>query len=157
DHPNIVKALDGEVTQRYGYLAMEYLGGSDLRKLLAQVGRFPVAQACEYARQAALGLQHAHEHGLVHRDVKPANLLVSAPGGRVKILDLGLVRRQPSAMTGRESDLAATWEGSLVGTADYMAPEQARNPRSVDIRADLYSLGCTLYELIAGRPPFDGG
>jgi serine/threonine protein kinase len=136
---------------------MEYLTGSDLRRTLDDGGPLPVALACSYARQAALGLQHAHENGLVHRDVKPDNLMVTT-GDVVKLLDLGLVRVfQPPGPNGSAAASSVTVDGAPLGTPDYMAPEQARNPRGVDVRADVYSLGCTLYEMLAGRPPFDGG
>src|SRR5262249_4426965 len=107
--------------------------------------------ACDWVGQAALGLQYAFEHGLVHRDLKPSNLLVT-PQGQVKILDFGLARLID------EDDAGATQtpDGAIVGTPAYAAPEQARTPRSADIRADLYSLGCTWYEMLTGKPPFSG-
>jgi serine/threonine-protein kinase len=114
-----------------------------------------VEQACDCIRQAALGLQHAFQHGLVHRDIKPSNLLLTHKGGVVKILDLGLARYDESLIDERGGHL--TQMGRLVGTPDFMAPEQARNARSADIRADLYSLGCTFYYLLTGRPPFPEG
>jgi serine/threonine protein kinase/tetratricopeptide (TPR) repeat protein len=151
DHPNIVRATDaGEIGDSY-YLVMELVRGEDLRKLVRRLGRVPIAAACELVRQVALGLQHAYEHGLVHRDIKPSNLILT-PEGRVKILDLGLARLHGENRPGEE--LTAT--GAVMGTADYMAPEQGTDTHSVDIRADLYSLGCTLYHLLAGRPPFHG-
>ncbi len=116
------------------------------------------ALACSYIRQAALGLQHMHEKGLVHRDIKPANLLVAQPSNVVKILDLGLARLRQSAdqpSTGPMSVL--TSEGMMIGTPDFLAPEQARDARNVDARADIYSLGCTFYFLLTGQPPFPGG
>src|SRR5262249_19844310 len=108
-------------------------------------------RACEYIRQAADGLQHAFENNLVHRDIKPSNLLVTAEGSQVKILDMGVARVGDN----EGSDLTAT--GSVVGTPDYLAPEQATNSRAVDIRADIYSLGCTFYHLLTGHPPFPDG
>jgi len=109
----------------------------------------PVADVCEVVRQAALGLQHIHEHGLVHRDIKPSNLMLS-PTGQVKVLDLGLARlAHESSQVGR-----ITSSGQFLGTLDYMAPEQCDNSHAVDVRADIYSLGCTLYYLLAGGPPF---
>ena len=105
--------------------------------------------AARYARQAALGLQHAHEAGLVHRDIKPGNLMVDRTG-TVKILDLGLARFQ------EENNQSQILTQGILGTPDYLAPEQARDSHAVDIRADIYSLGCTLFYLIAGRPPFEG-
>ncbi|MCI0464492.1 MAG: SUMF1/EgtB/PvdO family nonheme iron enzyme, partial [Gemmataceae bacterium] len=127
----------------------------DLAGLVARHGPLPVERACGYARQAALGLQHAHEKGLVHRDVKPSNLMVT-PRHVVKILDLGLARLSLGT-EGGSGGSALTQEGALMGTPDYLAPEQARDAHVVDGRADLYSLGCTLYFLLTGRPPFPGG
>jgi CheY-like chemotaxis protein/tRNA A-37 threonylcarbamoyl transferase component Bud32 len=164
-HPNIVLAYDaGEVNGTH-YLAMEYIEGLDLARLVAQSGPLPVPQACDYIRQAALGLQHSHERGLVHRDIKPSNLLVTqptpalagvpgSPGGVIKILDLGMALLAP-AMDAKANP-SLTREGRVVGTVDYMAPEQWVNAHTVDIRADLYSLGCTFYFLLTGRVPFPG-
>ena len=114
-----------------------------------QFGPLPVAEACEVIRQAALGLQHLHEHGLVHRDVKPSNLMLT-PAGQVKVLDLGLARHLHEPGAGAR----ITWQGQFLGTLDYVAPEQCSDPHAVDIRADVYGLGCTLYELLTGQPPF---
>lgn len=153
DHPNIVKAYDVYLSASTGYLAMEYLAGSDLGRILEKRGALPIAEACYYIQQAALGLQYAHEEGLVHRDIKPQNIFVTEPDCRVRILDLGLVRNRfaPHGMA-----LSATFEGNILGTPDYIAPEQARNPKTVDIRADIYSLGCTFFQLLTNRPPFLG-
>jgi serine/threonine-protein kinase len=177
-HPNIVRALDaGELEGTY-YFAMEFVNGIDLDRLVRQSGPLRVDQTCDYIAQAALALQHAHEHGMVHRDIKPANLLISrcqpghgenprrgsgllarpgsgaAPWGVAKILDLGLARWQDPL-----DDLPKhlTQIGSLMGTPDFIAPEQARDCRTCDIRADLYSLGCTFYYLLAGHVPFPNG
>ena len=164
-HPNIVEAFDAgeaEVPNEPGkllrYLVMEFVEGADLERYVMDHGPLPIAVACEYVRQAANGLRHAHEHGMVHRDIKPSNLLVTnmPPGlqpvagaawplGQVKILDFGLAR-----MYGRRYTEAHV----VLGTIDYMAPEQARDARSVDIRADIYSLGGTLYWLLTGKRPF---
>jgi Leucine-rich repeat (LRR) protein/tRNA A-37 threonylcarbamoyl transferase component Bud32 len=155
DHPNIVRAYDaGELAGRH-FFVMEYVEGVDLARLLATNGPPPVAQACDYARQAALGLQHAFERGLVHRDIKPANLLLTT-GGVIKLLDLGLARLAPAGDEGGGTS-TVTQEGAVMGTPDYIAPEQALESHAVDVRADVYSLGCTLYHLLAGRPPFPGG
>jgi serine/threonine-protein kinase len=166
-HPNIVAVYDFGVVEETHYLAMEFIDGIDLARLVAKSGPLPVALACDFVRQAALGLHHAHEQGFVHRDIKPQNLLVatrtpchSGPseniegyvGGTVKILDLGLIRPQVEQNRG-----ALTQTGVVIGTLDYLAPEQALDPHHVDRRADLYSLGCTLYHLLAGRVPFPGG
>jgi CheY-like chemotaxis protein len=163
-HPNIVMAFDSGQVGTMHFLAMEYVIGIDLAKLVRQNGPLPVAQACNYMRQAALGLQHAHEKGLVHRDIKPSNLLVTGltpgentappPDAVVKILDMGLalLYRQQLGPTGAAAEL--TGEGKWMGTIDYMAPEQWKNAHRVDIRADLYSLGCTFYHLLTGQVPF---
>jgi WD40 repeat protein len=148
-HPNIVTAYDAEQAGDVHFLAMEYVDGIGLDRALEQRGPFPVAEACRLMRQVALALQHAHERGMVHRDIKPANLLLT-PDGQVKVLDFGLARFvRESAPGGPLTQL-----GAVVGTPDYMAPEQALQPQQADIRADLYSLGCTLYHLLAGQPPF---
>jgi formylglycine-generating enzyme required for sulfatase activity/tRNA A-37 threonylcarbamoyl transferase component Bud32 len=148
-HPNIVTVHDANQVKGVHFLVMELLDGTDLAKLVQQQGPLPVGQACEYVRQAALGLQHAHEQGLVHRDVKPHNLMLTKQG-IVKVMDLGLARH--SSATNETSGLTAT--GSMMGTPYYMAPEQALDAKSVDVRADIYSLGSTLYHLLAGQPPF---
>jgi serine/threonine protein kinase len=156
-HPNIVAVYDAGNFGSSFYLAMEYVSGTDLHRLLERRGPLPVAEACDYLRQAALGLQHAYEQGLVHRDIKPSNLMVAraADGvfGTLKILDLGLARLLPD----RHPDQAAlTHDGAFMGTPDFIAPEQASDPRAADIRSDLYSLGCTFYCMLTGQPPFQG-
>lgn len=158
-HPHIVTLYEADQIGGRPFLAMEYVPGRDLAQILRYEGPLPVAQACEYVRQAALGLHQAHAVGLVHRDVKPANLLLvppdeshvtTFPWGVVKLSDLGMARLRVS------TDSQTTRDGTMVGTVDYMAPEQARHARSADERADLYSLGCTLFHLATGRLPFDG-
>lgn len=151
-HPNIVAAL---AATRFGecvVLAMEYVNGCDLAKLIERQGPLSVPVACNFIHQAALGLQHAHERGLVHRDVKPRNLMLTREANRpvVKILDFGLAKL--TSETGIDGGL--THEGEILGTPHYIAPEQTVNPREADVRADIYSLGCTLYCLLTGRPPF---
>lgn len=155
NHPNIVKAFDLSDSGDMHYFAMEFVDGIDLNKKVQLNGPLQLPLACEYIRQAALGLQHIHERGLVHRDIKPANLFVTMDGTLVKILDLGLARLRNSP---EQQDLAnrLTREGIMIGTPDYLPPEQAIDPRKVDIRADIYSLGCTLYYLLTGQPPFPG-
>jgi serine/threonine protein kinase len=150
-HPNLVAALDAGQAAACTYLAMELVEGADLASVVRRRGPFPVACACEVARQAALGLRHLHEHGLVHRDVKPANLMLT-PSGRVKVLDLGVALPLGGPARGEP----ITSYGQCLGTLDYMAPEQCVNAHAVDGRADIYALGCTLYELLAGQPPFGG-
>lgn len=147
-HPNIVKALDaGEADGRH-YLVMEFIDGIDLSRLSRRCGPLPVAEACELVLQAALALQHAHEHDLVHRDVKPSNLMLTRDGN-VKVLDLGIALLQTDEPI--TSELTGT--GQIMGTLDYMAPEQLDNTHAVDIRADVYGLGATLYKLLCGSPP----
>jgi serine/threonine protein kinase len=151
DHSNIVRAYDAEQAGDAHFLVMEYVEGTDLARLVRQRGPLPVAQACHFVRQAALGLQHAYEHGMVHRDIKPHNLMVTRRG-RVKILDFGLARFASEAGSGGP----LTQSGAVLGTPDYIAPEQALDAHAADIRADLYSLGCTFYHLRSGRVPFPG-
>jgi len=160
-HPNIVTVYDASQAGGTQYLAMEYVDGTDLAKMVKDSGPLAIRRACDYARQAACGLAHAHERGLIHRDIKPHNLLVtsaqdleSAEWGTVKILDMGLARSQISE--NGAGDPALTRADSLLGTPDYMAPEQAKHSRAADARSDLYSLGCTLFFLLTGRPPFGG-
>jgi serine/threonine-protein kinase len=168
NHPNIVTLYDADEAAGRYFLAMEYVDGIDLSKMVRMFGNPPTSglpsyqEACEYVRQAALGLQHAHQRGMVHRDVKPSNILVhggrALPGVRerpsIKILDMGLVRT-PMGDDVSTSDL--TRVGTVVGTPDYMSPEQAKDSSKVDARADLYSLGCVLYFLLRGQPPFPDG
>jgi serine/threonine protein kinase len=165
-HPNVVRAYDAGPCGNTHMLAMEFVEGIDLARLVKQNGPLPVAQACACIRQAALGLQHAHEHRLVHRDIKPHNLFVSGKGaaGQVKVLDLGLARISRSAsgettaaFTERLGSSLTPVGAVMLGTLDYMAPEQALDFHKADIRADIYSLGCTFYFLLAGRPPFGEG
>ncbi len=149
DHPNVVHATDAREVDGIRLLAMEFVDGLDLAALIRRCHPLPVADVCELVRQAALGLQAAHEHGLVHRDVKPSNLMLSRQG-QVKLLDLGLARfalDQPLAAEVTSSD-------QTVGTIEYMAPEQFSDSHAVDIRADIYSLGCTCFKLLTARTPF---
>jgi serine/threonine protein kinase len=133
---------------------MEYVEGLDLSRMVKARGPLPVANACNYVHQAALGLQHAHESGMVHRDIKPGNLMLAKQGNRavVKVLDFGLAKVQSEGAV----DGGLTHEGQMLGTPDYIAPEQISNARQSDIRADIYGLGCTLYYLLIGKPPFQG-
>jgi serine/threonine-protein kinase len=151
-HANIVMAYDAGEADGTHFLSMEYVEGRDLYQLVHEAGPLPVAQACDCIRQAALGLHHAHSRGIVHRDIKPQNLLLtSTPPATVKVLDMGLSRWR-QALTEEERGL--TRDGAVLGTVDFMAPEQARNAHAADGRADLYSLGCTLHYLLTGHRPF---
>jgi len=185
NHPNIVTIYDFDCAGDTYFLAMEYVDGVDLAKTVKQRGPLNIREACIYIRQAAVGLQHAHDAGLIHRDIKPHNLLLTYPadsaksrsgvlapqsmklrtvgaggtGGNrdpelavVKILDMGLARYRDTESDG--SQTALTQSHALLGTPDFVAPEQARDPRNVDGRADIYSLGCTLYYLLSGQVPF---
>jgi serine/threonine-protein kinase len=164
-HPNIVLAYDADHVGDTYFFAMEYVDGIDLARLVKESGPLPIDTACDYVRQAALGLQHAFERGMVHRDIKPSNLLVTRPNKKasdsdarpvVKILDMGLVRvESPIPVSGRHEGGLTQLE-AILGTPDYIAPEQARDAHSADIRADLYSLGCTFYFLLTGRVPYPG-
>jgi serine/threonine protein kinase len=152
DDPHIVRATDAGEAGGIHFLVMELVDGIDLTRLVRYCSPLPVADACDLVRQAALGLQCAHEHGLVHRDIKPSNLVLSRKGV-VKVLDLGLALLSRVETGSPEM----TANGQVMGTADYMAPEQWEASHDVDIRADIYSLGCTLYTLLVGKPPFSGG
>lgn len=151
DHTNIVRAFDAGEFDGTHFLAMELIRGHDVDQLIKWSGPIDTGSACEIARQAALGLQHIYDNRLVHRDIKPSNLLV-ANNGTVKILDLGIARLRRDETTASSQ----TSMGSMIGTPDYVAPEQIESSGEVDIRADVYSLGCTLYTLLAGRTPFHG-
>lgn len=154
-HPNVVIAHDAAQVGNVCFLVMEYVAGTDLARLLKQRGSLPPAEAASLVRQALLGLQHAHERGLVHRDLKPSNLMLTTDG-QVKLLDLGLARLRGD-LAEETAPAPLTHEGMVMGTPDYLAPEQALDAHTADIRSDIYSLGCTLYHLLTGRPPFPGG
>jgi serine/threonine-protein kinase len=153
DHPNIVRAYDIDCENNTHFLVLEYIEGQTLgERRLAAGGRLSVAEACGYALQAAAGLQHAHEKGLAHRDINPNNLLVDT-NGVVKILDLGLAQFFQSgnaSLSGRNNP------GRVMGTTDYISPEQLIDCAAADHRTDIYSLGATLYHLLTGQPPFSG-
>lgn len=155
DHQNIVTAYDAGVHEGSHYLVMQYVDGEDLSQIVKSSGPMEIPDAVDVIRQAALGLGYAHDRGIIHRDIKPGNLLLDSEGV-VRILDMGLARMTPSPGDelegGANADLTNT--GSVMGTIDYMAPEQALDAKSVDHRADIYALGCTLYFLLTSNPPF---
>jgi eukaryotic-like serine/threonine-protein kinase len=153
DHANVVHAYDAGTVGRSVYLAMEYVPGPDLGRVLASGEPLASARACEYARQAALGIHHLHEHGLVHRDIKPGNLSLTHGGRVLKVLDVGLVKDR----SGTDPDPGLTRAGVLVGTPDYAAPEQVADPLNTARPADQYALGCTLYHMLSGTVPYPGG
>jgi serine/threonine protein kinase/DNA-binding NarL/FixJ family response regulator len=154
-HPNIVLAFDADESDAGHFLVMEYVDGSDLASEVQKRGPLPVAEAVDATLQAARALDYAHGQGIIHRDVKPANLLRDR-SGIVKVADLGLARFSNALTRPAEADGSITQAGSIVGTVDFMPPEQAFDTRRVDHRADVYSLGCTLFFLLTGRPPYSG-
>ena len=148
DHPNIARATDAGEFEDFLYLVMEHVPGVDVSSVLRQMGRMPECVGCEIARQVAMGLEYINRNQLVHRDIKPSNLLLTS-AGQIKVLDLGLV-----AIGSDTSGSEASDSPHPRGTADYMSPEQWQDFDKVDIRADLYGLGCTLFKLLIGRAPF---
>lgn len=158
-HPNIVTAFDAEHAGSIHFLAMEFVEGESLDQLVVRSGPLPIDKATDIVGQVAEGLQHAFEHGMVHRDIKPQNLMLDETG-RVRILDFGLarfVREELSEALSNAASVGITAEHRTLGTPDYIAPEQASDARTSDIRSDIYSLGCTLYFLLTGQPPFPDG
>jgi serine/threonine protein kinase len=153
-HPNIVGVFAVEEIDGQPVMALEFVEGMDLRRLVKQRGALPIAEACEYARQAALGLQAAHEKAIVHRDIKPSNLVIANGdgGAAVKVLDFGFARFEHEGGGAKLTQL-----GTIVGTVDYISPEQAEDASAADIRSDIYSLGCTLFYALTGQAPFAGG
>ena len=152
DHKNIVRAYDIDSDKGTHYLVMEYVEGKDLQRVVKDSGPVDYETAALYIAQAAEGLNHAHQAGLIHRDIKPANLLVDEKGV-VKILDMGLARFTDDD----RASLTVQHDENVLGTADYLSPEQAVNSHNVDGRADLYSLGCTMFYILTGHPPFPEG
>jgi eukaryotic-like serine/threonine-protein kinase len=160
DHPNVVRAYQVGSANGIQFIAMDYLDGETLDVTLERRKRLPAAEATRLVAQALRGIQHLHSRNMIHRDLKPANLMLTpAPKGdtlqsTLKILDIGLGRELFDEQSSGTKDLMLTGEGTILGTPDYLAPEQARNARTADVRADIYSLGCVLYHLLTGRPPF---
>ena len=152
DHPNIVRAYDIDQDENLHFLVMEYVDGTNFQDLIKKFGPLDVVRACHYIYGVAVGLQHANEIGLVHRDIKPGNILLDRTGV-VKILDLGLARLTLDT----EDNLTKQYDENILGTADYLSPEQAEDSHSVDIRSDIYSLGATFYFLLTGSQPFPEG
>ncbi len=151
-HPNIIRAFDVDQHEAYHYLVMEFVDGTDIQAIVSRSGPLPYDTAASYTRQAAEGLGYAHRMGLIHRDIKPANLLVNREG-TVKILDMGLARFSDDS----QGSLTKEYDQKMIGTVDYLAPEQALDSHGADGRADIYSLGCSLYYMLTGDSPFPQG
>jgi tRNA A-37 threonylcarbamoyl transferase component Bud32 len=165
NHPNVVRVFDSDHTGDTHYLVMEYVAGVTLERFVEQHGPIAYPLAVDFLRQSALALAHADEQGLVHRDIKPSNIMIVPASGRtadggaglVKVLDMGVARLLESQYHPGEPLSTLTQGGSVIGTADYVAPEQLEDPHGADVRADLYSLGCTFYFVLVGEVPFPGG
>ncbi|MFN0052572.1 MAG: protein kinase domain-containing protein [Planctomycetales bacterium] len=151
-HDNIVMVYDANEADGYLYIAMEYINGQDVANLVQKRGVLPVKRSIEIIRQTALALQHAYEKGIVHRDIKPGNIMIRDQDGMAKLADMGLARAVDD-----HAETSITRAGTTVGTVDYMSPEQARDSKAADVRSDLYSLGCTWYYMLTGSPPYPDG
>jgi serine/threonine-protein kinase len=152
DHENIARVHYVGEDRGVHFIAFEFVEGENIRKLVERKGPLPLEEAISYTLQAVDALAHADARHIVHRDIKPSNILIT-PGGQVKLIDMGLARLRQAESMGVD----LTSSGVTLGTFDYISPEQARDPRSADIRSDIYSLGCTFYFMLAGRPPFPDG
>ena len=152
DHPNISRVFQVGTDEACDYIIFEYVEGDNLAQLVRRIGPLPLELGLRYSFQLALALQHAYQRGVVHRDVKPANVVVT-DGGKLKLIDLGLARSPKQ----NERDESLTATGVTLGTYDYISPEQARDSRSADVRSDLYSLGCTMFFMFTGQPPYPQG
>ncbi len=152
DHPNVVRAIDADVHEGSPYIVMEYLEGDDLEQVLARRGPLPPNEVIAYMAQASRGLAHAHEKGVIHRDIKPTNVFL-VNTGMVKMLDLGF--GELVGMAGLTGNVFDTDEGIVVGTTDFMSPEQVKD-KPIDARTDLFSLGCTMYRLLTASYAFPG-
>lgn len=151
DHENIARVYFTDEDQGLNFIAFEFITGTNLRNLIRERGRIAPSEAVNFVLQIASALRHTSANGVVHRDIKPSNIIIT-PSGRAKLVDLGLARKEQS-----ESAQDLTLAGTTLGTFDYISPEQAKDPRNVDVRSDIYSLGCTLYHMLAGEPPFPEG
>ena len=151
DHENIARVYFIGEEQGLHFIAFEFITGKNLRELIRERGRIEPNEAVNYVLQITSALRHTSEHGVVHRDIKPSNIIIT-PSGRAKLVDLGLARKESA-----ESSPDLTMAGTTLGTFDYLSPEQAKDPRNVDVRSDIYSLGCTLYHALTGEPPYPEG
>jgi serine/threonine-protein kinase len=152
DHENVARVYFIGEDQGLHYIAFEFINGTNVRDLIAQHGQLSVAEAVNYILQIASALVHTSAQGVVHRDIKPSNIIITA-AGRAKLVDLGLARKE-----NREDEaVELTVAGTTLGTFDYISPEQARDPRAADVRSDIYSLGCTMYHMLTGEPPYPEG
>lgn len=154
NHPHLTRTFEAGDIGGVHYIAMEYIRGQSLRRVVGDQGPLSVTRAAHLFAEVADGLAHAHEIGLVHRDLKPSNLMVT-PNGHAKVLDLGLALAVDEELPADKKIVGG--QGYVVGTMDYIAPEQVDDPTAVDARADLYAMGCTLYFALTGQPPFPGG
>ncbi len=154
DHPCIARVYYVGEDRGLRYIVFEYIEGTNVRDLVATNGSLSIADTLSYSIQISDALTHAWQRNVVHRDIKPSNILITA-AGQAKLVDMGLARLHEVQAADAEADLTAT--GMTIGTFDYIAPEQARSPRDADTRSDIYSLGCTMFYMLTGRPPFPGG